>query len=74
MRTAKQSRRQRTVLIVHVGLGLVVEEEDVVLVADAVDADAADLVVVVAAPVAEAIVALAAVVVEVTSPWFAISA
>jgi len=69
-RTGRQWRRQRTVRIVHAGLGLVEEaEEDVVLVAaDAVDADAADLAdAVVADHVAEAIVALAAAVVVVTN-------
>jgi len=69
MQTGRQWPRQRTVRIVHAGLGLAVEaEEDVVLVADAVDADAADLAdAVVADHVAEAIVALAAAVVVVTN-------
>src|SRR6476469_2091763 len=63
--TARRWRRQRTVQIVHVGLGLVAAVVAGVVPADAVVADAADLAaaVVIAAPVAAEIVALAAVVV-----------
>jgi len=63
--TARRWRRQRTVQIVHAGLGLVAAVAAGVVPADAVVADAADLAaaVVIAAPVAAEIVALAAVVV-----------